>query len=59
VVAAAEASGLRVTNLDDYRAARAGSPALVLGYGNIATTEVPVAVRILASAIADSSGRGD
>lgn len=52
VVAAAASRGLLVTDLDDYRAARAGPPGLVLGYGNIATPDVPDAVAVLAAAIA-------
>ncbi len=52
VVADAAARGLHVTDLADYRVAHAGPPGLVLGYGNIATPDVPEAVGVLARAIA-------
>jgi GntR family transcriptional regulator/MocR family aminotransferase len=46
-VQAAAAAGLRLADLDDYRAHRSAQPALVLGYGNISDTEIPPAVALL------------
>ncbi|MFY1670376.1 PLP-dependent aminotransferase family protein [Plantactinospora sp. WMMB334] len=51
VVTAAAAVGLRLTELDAYRARREGAPALVLGYGNIADAEIPPAVALLRAAL--------
>ena len=47
-VRAAERRGVRVVDLDRYRAAGSGPPALVLGYGNITDALVPEAVSVLA-----------
>ena len=52
IVRAAEARGVHVIDLDRYRASGSGSPALVLGYGNIADSLVPQAVAVLADALA-------
>ncbi|WP_234359246.1 PLP-dependent aminotransferase family protein [Plantactinospora sp. BC1] len=59
VVAGAEAAGLRLADLDAYRVERAGSPALVLGYGNITDAEIPPAVALLRTALdlAGAAGR--
>ncbi|MFJ8748329.1 PLP-dependent aminotransferase family protein [Streptomyces sp. NPDC102441] len=50
-VRAAAAAGLRLTDLDDYRAEGPGQRALVLGYGNISETEIPPAVALLREAL--------
>lgn len=50
-VRAAAAAGLRLADLDDYRAPRPTEPALVLGYGNISDTEIPPAITILRDAL--------
>ncbi|WP_243726593.1 PLP-dependent aminotransferase family protein [Actinocrispum wychmicini] len=49
LVRRAAANGLKVGNLDDYRAG-VGEPALVLGYGNLADNAVADAVRALRAA---------
>ena len=50
-VRAAAAAGLRLADLDDYRAQRSAERALVLGYGNISDTEIPPAVALLREAL--------
>jgi GntR family transcriptional regulator/MocR family aminotransferase len=50
-VRAAAAAGLRLADLDDYRADRPAEPALVLGYGNIGDTEISPAVALLREAL--------
>jgi GntR family transcriptional regulator / MocR family aminotransferase len=45
------ALGVRVANLDTYRAAGTGPPSLVLGYGNIADHQIRSAVALLNQAI--------
>ncbi|MFJ6849765.1 PLP-dependent aminotransferase family protein [Streptomyces sp. NPDC091271] len=60
-VRSAAAAGLRLVDLDDYRAERPeqrdyraerpGQRALVLGYGNISETEIPPAVTLLREAL--------
>ncbi|MDT0343278.1 MocR-like pyridoxine biosynthesis transcription factor PdxR [Streptomyces litchfieldiae] len=50
-VRAAAATGLRLVDLDDYRAHGPGERALVLGYGNITDTEIPPAVALLRKAL--------
>lgn len=50
-VQAASAAGLRLADLDDYRAPGSAEPALVLGYGNISDTEIPPAVALLREAL--------
>ncbi|WP_345459043.1 PLP-dependent aminotransferase family protein [Actinoallomurus oryzae] len=50
-VQAAAATGLRLADLDDYRAKRSTENALVLGYGNISDTEIPPAVTLLREAL--------
>ncbi|MFF1747674.1 aminotransferase-like domain-containing protein [Streptomyces mirabilis] len=50
-VQAAASAGLRLADLDDYRAHRSAQPALVLGYGNISDTEIPPAVALLREAL--------
>jgi GntR family transcriptional regulator/MocR family aminotransferase len=55
VVARAAAAGLRVADLDTYRCREdATGPGLVLGYGNLADTQVEEAVALLASIVARS-----
>ena len=54
VVRVAERRGVHVVDLDAYRMASTGRPALVLGYGNIADAQVPGAVAVLAEAIAEA-----
>jgi GntR family transcriptional regulator/MocR family aminotransferase len=49
VVRAAREKGVKVADLDDYRAAP-GEPALVLGYGNLAGHAVGAAARLLREA---------
>ncbi|WP_370968820.1 PLP-dependent aminotransferase family protein [Amycolatopsis sp. cg9] len=49
VVRAAHENGVKVADLDDYRAAP-GEPALVLGYGNLADNAVGEAARLLRQA---------
>jgi GntR family transcriptional regulator/MocR family aminotransferase len=49
LVKRAAAGGLKVVDLDDYRAAK-GRPALVLGYGNLADNAVTQAVQTLRAA---------
>jgi GntR family transcriptional regulator / MocR family aminotransferase len=46
-VQAAAAAGLRLADLDDYRARRSAERALVLGYGNISDSEIPSVVALL------------
>lgn len=53
-VRAAAAAGLRLADLDDYRANPAAPRALVLGYGNIGDTEIPPAVAILREALSST-----
>jgi GntR family transcriptional regulator/MocR family aminotransferase len=67
VVVAAASRGLELVDLDTYRigtgrraggvrrAGGPGSPALVLGYGNIADADVPRAVAVLADALASAA----
>jgi GntR family transcriptional regulator / MocR family aminotransferase len=55
VIHEAGSRGLHLVDLDRYRATGSGSPALVLGYGNIADALVPEAVSVLADVLA--SGR--
>jgi GntR family transcriptional regulator/MocR family aminotransferase len=56
VVARAAAAGVRVANLDTYRARDdAAGPGLVLGYGNLADGQVEEAVTLLATAVAEPS----
>jgi GntR family transcriptional regulator / MocR family aminotransferase len=50
-VQAAAAAGLRLADLDTYRAKRSAERVLVLGYGNISDTEIPPAVAILRDAL--------
>jgi len=50
-VAAAAATGLSLTDLDDYRVRPSADRALVLGYGNIGDTEIPPAVALLRAAL--------
>lgn len=50
VVRNATAAGVKVADLDSYRAAP-GDPALVLGYGNLADTGVEAAARLLRRAM--------
>ncbi|MER5823800.1 hypothetical protein ABT086_16450, partial [Streptomyces mirabilis] len=50
-VQVAAAAGLRLADLDDYRAPGSAEPALVLGYGNISDTEIPPAVALLREAL--------
>ena len=50
-VRAAAAAGLRLVDLDDYRAHRSAERALVLGYGNISDTEIPPAIALLREAL--------
>ncbi len=50
VVSKARATGVKVTDLDDYRVAP-GEPALVLGYGNLADNAVEPAARLLREAV--------
>jgi GntR family transcriptional regulator/MocR family aminotransferase len=45
------ALGVRVANLDTYRAGDAGEPGLVLGYGNLADHQLRAAVALLTQAI--------
>ncbi len=54
VVRVAERRGVHVVDLDAYRMASTGRPALVLGYGNIADAQVPGAVAVLADAITEA-----
>jgi GntR family transcriptional regulator / MocR family aminotransferase len=57
VVARAAAAGVRVANLDTYRARDdAAGPGLVLGYGNLADGQVEEAVTLLAAAVAEARG---
>ena len=56
MVRAAEKRGVRVVDLDRYRAGGSGPPALVLGYGNITDALVPEAVSVLADALALQRG---
>ncbi|MFC5687818.1 PLP-dependent aminotransferase family protein [Amycolatopsis mediterranei] len=50
VVRRAKAAGVKVADLDGYRAAP-GEPALVLGYGNLADSGVEAAARLLRQAM--------
>ncbi len=54
VVRRVAAKGLRVADLDDYRATP-GTPALVLGYGNLADGSVGTAARLLREAIEEAA----
>ncbi|HEY0452172.1 PLP-dependent aminotransferase family protein [Actinophytocola sp.] len=56
-VRAAAAAGLRLADLDDYRAppARSAGRALVLGYGNISDPEIAPAVALLRDALRSGS----
>ena len=45
------ALGVRVANLDTYRAGDTGEPGLVLGYGNLADHQIRTAVSLLTQAI--------
>ncbi|MEE6260209.1 MocR-like pyridoxine biosynthesis transcription factor PdxR [Plantactinospora sonchi] len=54
VVADAAAAGLRLADLDTYRSGRAGSPALVIGYGNVGDAEIAPAVALLRSTLRDA-----
>jgi GntR family transcriptional regulator/MocR family aminotransferase len=57
VVARAAAAGMRVANLDTYRSRDdAIGPGLVLGYGNLADTQVEEAVALLAATVAGATG---
>ncbi|WP_181773978.1 MocR-like pyridoxine biosynthesis transcription factor PdxR [Amycolatopsis pittospori] len=56
VVRRAAARGLRVSDLDDYRATPSG-PGLVLGYGNLADGSVGTAARLLREAIGEEASR--
>ncbi|MFG3513001.1 MocR-like pyridoxine biosynthesis transcription factor PdxR [Streptomyces bobili] len=58
-VRAAGAAGLRLADLDDYRANRPADRALVLGYGNIGDTEIPAAVALLRDALRTPAGPED
>jgi len=56
VVAAAARRSVRVYGASDYRAnPRSGPPALLVGYGGIAESEMPAAVKHLSLAFAESS----
>jgi GntR family transcriptional regulator/MocR family aminotransferase len=50
-VRSAAAEGLRLADLDDYRASPAADRALVLGYGNLGDTDVAPAVGLLAQVL--------
>ena len=55
VVTRAAANGIRVADLATYRCRDdAVAPGLVLGYGNLADTQIEEGVALLASAVADS-----
>jgi GntR family transcriptional regulator/MocR family aminotransferase len=56
IVREAERRGVRVVDLDRYRATGSGPPALVLGYGNITDALVPEAVSVLADVLAQQRG---
>ncbi|MEV6909002.1 hypothetical protein [Amycolatopsis sp. NPDC051071] len=56
VVRRAAAKGLRVADLDDYRATPS-TPGLVLGYGNLADGSVGTAARLLREAIGEAASR--
>jgi GntR family transcriptional regulator/MocR family aminotransferase len=56
MVTAAEARGVHVVDLDRYRRAGSGPPALVLGYGNIADSQIPEAVSVLADVLGAQPG---
>jgi GntR family transcriptional regulator/MocR family aminotransferase len=45
------ALGVRVANLDTYRAEGTGPPGLVLGYGNLADHQISAAVGLLRQAM--------
>ncbi|MEJ3750712.1 PLP-dependent aminotransferase family protein [Actinomycetes bacterium KLBMP 9797] len=55
-VTAAAASGLRLMDLAGYRSGRSGTPALVIGYGNISAAEIPPAVALLRHAVTSPAG---
>jgi GntR family transcriptional regulator / MocR family aminotransferase len=58
VVRRAAAAGLRISCMRDYQVDnRAQDAALVLGYGNLADSEVEPAVSVLAAAVAPPGGR--
>jgi GntR family transcriptional regulator / MocR family aminotransferase len=58
VVARAAAAGIRVANLDAYRAGPdPATPGLVLGYGNLADGQVEEAVALLAAAVRGAPAR--
>jgi GntR family transcriptional regulator / MocR family aminotransferase len=57
VVARAAAAGMQVANLDTYRSRDdAIGPGLVLGYGNLADSQVEEAVALLAATVAGATG---
>jgi GntR family transcriptional regulator/MocR family aminotransferase len=55
----AEAAGIRIYTLGDYRVARAPgtAPAILLGYGNLTTQAIEDGVRILADVVSDATRR--
>jgi GntR family transcriptional regulator / MocR family aminotransferase len=55
----AEAAGIRIYTLGDYRVARAPdtAPAILLGYGNLTTQAIEDGVRILAVVVSDATRR--
>jgi GntR family transcriptional regulator/MocR family aminotransferase len=55
-VLAAAAAGLRLVDLDDYRARPAAERALVLGYSNISDPEIPPAVALLRDVLRSTDG---
>jgi GntR family transcriptional regulator/MocR family aminotransferase len=57
IVREAETRGVHVVAMDRYSAGGSGSPALVLGYGNITDVHLPEAVSVLAEAIASPRSR--
>ncbi|ROP35574.1 PLP-dependent aminotransferase family protein [Saccharothrix texasensis] len=56
-VQAAASAGLRLADLDDYRAGESPGRALVLGYGNIGDTEIPAAVALLRHSLRPAATR--
>jgi GntR family transcriptional regulator / MocR family aminotransferase len=59
VVIRAASAGVRVANLATYRSRDdAIGPGLVLGYGNLADTQVEEAVALLAATVAAEAGIG-
>jgi GntR family transcriptional regulator / MocR family aminotransferase len=59
VVECAEAAGIRIYPLDEHRIVRSADdpPAILLGYGNLATPAIEEGVRILARVVADCRRR--